>query len=649
MLLNQTSVVMRIMIMSTSPFIFFSKFFRYLILTVPLLALALPAEARWATIDDIDTVIENFKQEIYVRKDGTYTESIEKISAPLKESGKDKLVHFPLNYNASSSTLKIIEAKTIDKQGKAYPVDPKQIEDKPLASSPQGFDQTNQILIAFPNVSLDSKVFLKYKETVQEPVAPGFFSTDLMFAGAECWKSGKIQITSELPLFLKTNDPEHLLTVKQSKAGNLYKISIQLNKPILKSPVDENFSASNGNDYPWVTLSTLNTWAQFGDLFVKRYEAVTNQPLPALFEKIAAEAQHKTTLTAKINTITMRLAENISYMGDWRSIKGGFIPRDLAVIAKTKMGDCKDFSASTTAILRKMGINAQVALVHRGPELKSPNDLPTIVFNHAFVRVQGEGKTLWIDPTNFSSFAQGLYPDIAQKRALVLNPKGCVLEETPSIQANDSVISLFKQIILPKTDDEPTTVSVKLLLKGASALELVGADLQTSKDIINRFLINAVTNESRAIDWKIEPYNLGSRIVEDLNFQFTLKEQHSETKTTAGKAVLLTSQNLIPKLLTKTKGRVTGLNFDTPGTYKLEQLLPKVTLVGQEKSSCTVDSPWFLGTRTIQDTPQGIQVLEEYVVKKDKISLSELQSKEYADFQTKVYSCFGDTALVYKH
>ncbi len=633
--------------MSTSPFIF-SKFFRYLALAIPLFALALPAEARWATLEDVDTVVENVKHEIYVRKDGSYTQTIEKTQAPLKESGKDKLVHLPLNYNASSSSLKIIEAKTIDKHGKAYAVDPKHMEDKPLASSPQGFDQNNQILIAFPNVHLDSKVFLKYEETVREPVAPGFFAIDLVFAG-ECEKSGTIQITSELPLFLKINDPENFLTVKESKAGDLYKINVKINKPILKLPVDENYAAPSGKAYPWITLSTINTWTQFGDLFVERYEAVAHQPLPTLFEKIAAEAQQKTTLTDKINTVTMRLAENISYMGDWRSIKGSFIPRDLAEIAKTKMGDCKDFSVSTTAILRKIGIDTHVSLVHRGPELKSPNDLPSIVFNHAFVRVQAEGKTLWIDPTNFSSFAQGLYPDIAQKRALVLKPNGCVLEETPSIEAKDSVISLFKQIILPKTDNEPTKISVKLLLKGVSALDLAGADLQTSKDIINRFLINAVTNESRAIDWKMEPYNLGSRIVNDLNFQFTLTEQHSETKTTAGKAVLLSSQNLIPKLLTKTKGRVTDLQFDTPGTYKLEQLLPKVSLVGEEKTSCQVDSPWFLGIRTIQDTPQGIQVLEEYVVKKSKITHSELQSKEYADFQTKVYSCFGDTALVYKH
>lgn len=624
------------------------RFFTVLSFIVPLFCLALPAEARWATPEDVDTATEFMNRTIYVRKNGTYTETIETLRAPLKESGKDALVHHALTYNASNTTLKILEAKTIDMDGKEYKVNLKHIEDKPLASSPQGFDQMNQILIAFPNVSLNSKVYLKYEQTIKEPVAPGFFSMEFIY-GFEYLKAAKVQIASEIPLFIQQNDPEHFLTLQQTKS-HLYQVDISLKKPVLKFPIDENFVAANGKVLPWVTLSTVQTWPLYGNFFAKRYDAVTNQPLPALFNKIAAEAESKTTLVDKINTVTMRLAENISYMGDWRTIKGGFIPRDLAVIAKTKIGDCKDFSAATSAILRKIGIKAHVALVYRGEELKSPNDLPTTVsFNHAFVRVQTPDKTLWIDPTNFSSFAQGLYPDIAEKRALVLDPAGPVLSETPSINAKESIISLIKEIILPKTDTEATKVSGRLTLQGTCTLDLIGADLKASKEAINRSIINTVTDESRTLDWKVAPYNLASRIAHDLNFQFTLTEQHTETKTTAGKAVLLRSQNLIPKLLTKTKGRVTDLQFEIPGTYRIEQLLPKVSLVGQDLSRCSVESPWFNGSRTIQDTPAGIQVLEEYVVKKYKISNTELQSKDYADFQTKIYSCFGDTALVYKH
>lgn len=625
------------------------RFFKAILCTLSLLCLTLPAEARWATVEDVDTTVEYFARDVYVRKDGTYTETIETTTVPLKESGKDKLVHYPLSYNASNTTLKILEAKTIDAQGKEHKVNTQQIEDKPLASSPQGFDQTNQILIAFPNVSLQSKVHLKYQQVIRQPIAPGFFSTDCLFGGGEYLQSGKVHITSELPLFVQTNDPEHFLNVQKTQAGHLYKLDITLKNPILKLPIDENFTSPNGHAYPWVTISTLNAWPQFGDLFAAQYESVIRQqPLPALFNQIAKEANTKATVIDKMNTVTMRLAENITYMGDWRTIKGGYIPRDLAEIVKTKMGDCKDFSASTTAILRKIGIEAHVALVHRGPELKSPNNLPSIVFNHAFVRVEDQGKTFWIDPTNFSSFAQGLYPDIAQKRALVLDPTKCTITETPSINEKESVISLIKEIILPQKDTELTKVSGRLFISGNRTLDLIGADLQTSKDIINRHIINIVTNESRTVDWKVAPYNLASRIAHDLNFQFTLSEKHSETNTTAGKALLLSSQNLIPKILTKTKNRVTDLDFEVPGTYKFEQLLPKVSLVGKNVS-CKVDSPWFQGSRTIQDTPSGIQVLEEYVVKKNKISNADLQSKEYAEFQTNVYSCFGDTALVYKH
>ena len=65
-------------------------------------------------------------------------------------------------------------------------------------------------------------------------------------------------------------------------------------------------------------------------------------------------------------------------------------------------------------------------------------------------------------------------------------------------------------------------------------------------------------------------------------------------------------------------------------------------------ASCRVDSPWVQGTRKISNTPEGIQVTEDLVIKKNRILNSELKSDEYTKLQGEVFSCFGDTALVYK-
>lgn len=418
----------------------------HFILISLLLVGASPAVARLATEQDTDIAILMDNRHLKIHKDGTYVETTEFVAEVRKESGKDKLVTFPLVYNTRNSKIKIIEAKTI-RGNQEFPVDLKNIEDKPLASSPQGFDQNNQILIAFPELALDAKVYVKYEITEIHAPIPGYFSMDFIYGMSQYSKDSQVHMVSELPLHVEISDSEQFLEVKQGQDNQKYTLDIVLKKPIIKMPVDEQFVALDAKLYPWVTVSSLKEWPKLGELLSKRYEEVLNRPLPESFEKIAKEAETKATLIEKINTVTARLAESITYMGDWRTVEGAYIPRNLAEIAKSRLGDCKDFSASTVAILRRIGIQADPALIHRGVDyLAPPNHLPNMFnFNHAFVRVYDGKENLWVDPTNFTSFAQGIYPDIAKREALVLDPKNPQLMMTSTPEAKDSIVTLMKK------------------------------------------------------------------------------------------------------------------------------------------------------------------------------------------------------------
>ncbi len=606
-------------------------------------------EARWATIDDADVVVESYNRTIEVFKNGANNETIEVVAKAVKESGKDSLVSLPLTYNTRNSKLKILEAKTI-RDGKEYPVDIKQIEDKPLASSPQGFDQNNQLLIAFPEMALNAKIYIKYQHKVTHPAIPGFYASNFIYGMGQYCESSKVRIVSELPFNMQVNDPEQYLEIKQAKVNNKNTLDITLKRPVFKQPIDEQFAAADPTIYPWVTVSTLKNWPEFGNLLTKRYEAVLNQPLPDLFAKIVEEAAQKSGTIEKINTVTTRIAENITYMGDWRTVEGAYVPRNLALIVKTKLGDCKDLSASTVTILRKLGLKADVALVSRGTEyFRSPNNIPTMEdFNHAFVRVIDGDTIYWIDPTNFTSFAQGIYPDIADRKALVLNAKQPELAQTAGLKPEGSERVIQAKVSFPSQDPDLAKAEGQISIKGVYALPLIGADLRSSKESTNRDIIQMVTDESRTVDWNVQDYNLTSRIVNDLNFSFNFTEKHTKMKTTAGNAFVVYPQSPIYRLLAKTSDRVTDMQLDLPGVYKDEILISKTSLVG-ELSNCSIDSPWVSGSRQITNTEDGIRVLDNLVVKKDKILNSELKSKEYAEFQNKIYHCFGSTALVYNN
>lgn len=623
------------------------NFIQKLSLVFVILSVIPLAEARWATPDDLDIMTESYNRNVNIHQDGTYVETIDLTLVATKESGKDRLVSFPLVYNANSAKLVVLEAKTI-LNGVEYPVDLKLIEDKPLASSPQGFDQNRQLLIAFPEVALNAKIFLKYQTTVTEVPVPGFFSTQFIYGADSYWQNSKVHVTSALPFFVDVNDPDQVLKITEKQEKNQYEMEITLVKPVIKVPIDEQQVSFDGKVLPWITISTLKEWPKLGSMLVPQYEEKINQKLPPLFENIASEAEKKPTLVEKINTVTSKLSEAVTYMGDWRTIKGAYAPRPLEEIVKTKIGDCKDFSAATVAILRRLGIASNVALVHRNEPNHSPNHLPDLQrFNHAFVFVEDKDKTLWIDPTNFSSYAQGTYPDIADREALVLNPVESKLLYTPTLDPKNSVMTLSEKISMPKEELDIVKVNGELSVSGNFALGLTGADLRVSKDVINQAIISTIANQSRVIDWHVSDYNLSSRIVSDVKFNFDLTEKHTRLKTTAGNAFLLPVSNLMTILLTKTKDRVTDLAFNDPATYQNNVLLPQASLVGPA-AACSVDSPWFKGTRKVSNTPNGIQVTEDLIVKKSKILNSELKSNAYSKFQGEVFSCFGDTALVYK-
>lgn len=623
------------------------NFFRTLSLISLLIGLIPSAEARWATPEDSDIMTESYNRSLQINQDGTYVETTDLTLVATKESGKDRLVSFPLVYNANSSKLVVLEAKTIY-NGVEYPVDLKHIEDKPLASSPQGFDQNRQLLVAFPEVVLNAKIFLKYQTTVKEVPVPGFFSTQFVFGADSYWQKSKIHVSSALPFFVDVNDPEKVLKITEKQGKKQYEMDIDLIKPIIKIAIDEQHIYFSGKPLPWVTISTLKEWPRLGSMLVKQYEDVIHQKLPPLFETIAIEAEKKPTLVEKINTITSRLAESITYMGDWRTIKGAYVPRPLEEIVKTKIGDCKDFSAATVAILRRIGIKSNAALVHRGEPNASPNHLPDLQrFNHAFVYIEDNNKVLWVDPTNFSSYAGGMYPDVADREALVLNAEASKLLHTQALDPKNSVMTISEKISMPKEEPDIAKIDGDLSVSGIFALGITGADLKTSKEVINQAIISTIANPSRVIDWHVSDYNLSSRIVSDVNIKFDLAEKHTRLKTTAGNAFLLPASNIATILLTKTKDRVSDLAFNEPATYHNNVLLPQTSLVGSG-ASCRVDSPWIQGTRKISNTPEGIQVTEDLVIKKNRILNSELKSDEYTKLQGEVFSCFGDTALVYK-
>ncbi|WP_339052426.1 DUF3857 domain-containing protein [Candidatus Lariskella endosymbiont of Epinotia ramella] len=115
--------------------------------------------ARFTSFDDAATLTST-SEITTIAEDGSSVILYERKSKILKEQGRAVYTNFHFNYNAGRSEVEIIEAKTIF-NGSEYHVPKENIEFKPLASSPHGFDQQMQVLIAFPNVEVGAEIYIK--------------------------------------------------------------------------------------------------------------------------------------------------------------------------------------------------------------------------------------------------------------------------------------------------------------------------------------------------------------------------------------------------------------------------------------------------------------------------------------------------------
>lgn len=606
-----------------------------------------PAHARWATADEAEFETEFQHARFDVRKDGSFDLEIEERTRILKEGARTSKGIVTLTYNARAESLKVLEAYTLNGKQKTS-VDLAMIEDKPLASRPEGFDQTNQVLIAFPDVRVGSSVHLKYREQRREVPFEGFFAQSFTFGWFARELKSTAEIRSELPLVFRKNDPTQALEVRSTREGGRTIVRVVQKKPIQRTPVEEDSAYLDPALVPWVTVSTTDRWTDMARPVLAAHEQILNAALPPVLKKIASEARLKPTLEAKLNHVTSRLSEEMRYLGDWRPIRGGHVPRRLDAIVASRFGDCKDLSALTAATLRALGISARMAWIYRsvspvGTSYALPLDA---LFNHAIVHVEADGREFWLDPTNLASFAEGVFEDLIDRPALVLYPDRAELKRTPAAAPEGSRVTLRMTKDL-RSDDE-VRARAELRLEGRQTLEVTGSALSASPQSIKYALVRAASGGDRLISWKVADFDLTSRIARDLDLRLEYREKAYEMRTSAGRGYLVDPPNPVSQFLVNTEGRVSDLLLVAPYLTRKELRLPGITRVGEENLDCRIDSPWLYVSREVRTESDGITVEDRMTLKTQRVRASELRSPDFLALQDRVRKCFGSVALVYR-
>lgn len=599
--------------------------------------------ARWQTKDDI--VIENsVYTDSIIFKDGTFEVEIEEQRKLIKEAGRGYLTKYEIIYPENVVEIRILEAKTINNNN-TYIVDKKLIEDKPLASGTHGFDQKRKVSIPFIKIDIGAKAILKYKCKVKKATLENVFSFIIENNLKDYWliKGSRFNFKSYIPLYVKINDPNKVFKVSHHKKneGALDVISAEITKSFSGVPIDDlKYGVVDKKNKTWISISSENDWS-FAKKYSVKYSKVIDQSLPLKFNKILNEGKHKDSDEEKINYVTSELQNLIQYLGDWKTIEGSNFPRDLERIDFTQYGDCKDFASATAAILKRMGFNAKIALVYRGDIYKDIDFLPGINnFNHAIVYVKNNnGQEYWVDPTNKISMANGIFPDISNRKALILDDIEPLIKIIPEIDYNHAItkekvhINIENNTILKKVFKE---------IKGENAIYYSGMEIYKSKKSIEDLIFNITEGSHVKVENRglVKLPRLNSRNVKDIIINLDYRVEYPYIRTNYGKAMSIKSNGYIYLNKDVPEDSVKDLYLKYPQTLSRTTVINK-SLKNIEKLSAKIQTPWVDIIRIGKVKGGKTYIVDNTIIKKAYITYNERKGYDYkklSSFLDEIYN-----------
>ncbi|MBP7729853.1 MAG: DUF3857 domain-containing protein [Alphaproteobacteria bacterium] len=602
--------------------------------------------ARWATLDEASIECLYEKISYIVKKDGSWTKESEIQWKILNESGRQALSTLTHTYDSTLSKSEILEAKT-DNHGKEINVLEK-IEDKPLASDALGLKKNHQILVPFECVTVGSILHLKIKEDHFKAQMENYFSNYVEFGSEYLYTHSNTVIESELPLFLKINDPYDSFIVTQNKDDSKHTIEINLKKPLYQARANEpEQSYGEPATFSSVSVSTESDYDRIGKFSAKLYQPLLTELLPEVLENIRLNASKIEDEGDCIDTIVASLIEKITYLGSWNTIEGYLAPRPLETIMQSGYGDCKEYSSGLAAILNKLGYTAKIALVDRsGVYLEKENPLPSLgQFNHAIVKAIGpSGKTYWIDPTNIVSIATGIFPDIADRPAVVLDPENPTYEHIPAIDYKRAVFNGEK--IITVTNNGDAQIEGSLCLEGEAAIKLTESFSSNPFSLVKESLIKTICGNTDPINPVLNLSDVTSCKVKPFKATFSYGDSHLMKHTNLGPAFSL-KESWHKPYVSVPQDNEGAVYIGDPGTTIRKYIFKNVSAKFLNNLSFSIQTPWLNAKREFSVTKEGVVFTETVEQLKSIIPSKDLKSPVFDKLKKTLRKYCDKVAIVF--
>ena len=336
------------------------------------------------------------------------------------------------------------------------------------------YHDRKELLFSLPNVRKGSVIEFQYRYTDTKKMVPNQWFDSFSFhwwedraAGqgtrADPTATSEIEITAPKTITLASNDTERY-QIKQKRSTKGDKQTITWTGKNLAKIELQNAMSREHSYAPYLRVATTAQWndvARWANGLIEPH-LVSDAKLDALIAEIK-----KTALTPeqKTKAVYRAIQDRVRYVFAHVG-RGGYEPHDAAEVLRNGYGDCKDQSVLAVMLLRKLGINADPALiVTRGRGIPDMQ-IPGISFDHMIVHIPAQNglQEMWMDTTGETSLYPGFSVGIEGQPALIVNEKTQAVSVLPTLSPTEHFADL--ELVFDKFEERDVQASFKFHFGG---------------------------------------------------------------------------------------------------------------------------------------------------------------------------------------
>ena len=573
---------------------------------------------------DIETLVSTNITTINL--DGSSVMEAERTYKVVTEAGRSKLAYDTVNFNRATQTFQIVEAFVVN-EGKKFPVESSRVAITALSQLGPGLNDYRQAVIPFPMLKVGSVATVKYKLTTK-PRAGKIFSEAIAINNSSLAKREYYVFKSKGPISKYEENTGDYFLVENGRDSRTQENIVRL----FPSPMAYSTEGVKV-EQAVVFISNTDKWLDINKEISGKYNSALEMPLPSEFQAIVDEAKAMASPKEQIEFVTKRLTKMVAYSGDWSTAEGQIFPKGHEKVVKDGNGDCKDYSTSLAAMLRRLGYQSNVALSFRSQKyfgmerLKKMAAVPNLsVFNHAIVWAKDKaGKVWWLDPTNPLVIADMIATDILGNYALILDGKSGHVEFLPEKNVDETKVEISQEITINPDFSVSGTGTMKMDHSTYNSIAIA----ERSQGIeITKKIIDVTLNFGQQKKMELQ------KIEGDVpQYKFSyIGSQWIEKSGAQASSIKLVSPAALYLIQNRPKAEA---GFGEPGTFEMKTVVKNTPLYDGVDGSCYVRSKWIDLDRVVRPVGNDIQITDSIRIKARYVSKQEASTD---DFETTYFS-----------